>query len=279
MGQIISVLNMKGGVGKTTIAVNIAGALAKIHKKRVLLIDLDPQYNATQYLVDLEKNPNYVSGEEPTVFDIMIEGREMMISVLSGIKLPEKRKLTLDYVARSLYEGKGLLDLIPGTIHLIGLEMAPRGFEHKLQNFVEKIKDAYDFIFIDCPPTFSIFLLSGFLASEYYLVPLKPDPLSTLGVPLLERVLRVHSGTYGKKIKPLGIVFTMVRNTREMENVMDTIKDTSAGKRYVFRNSLSMSTYIAEASRANRLLFEYRKSYRYGLEIKEITKEFLSLFA
>ena len=62
MGQIISVLNMKGGVGKTTIAVNIAGALAKIHKKRVLLIDLDPQYNATQYLVDLEKNPNYVSG-------------------------------------------------------------------------------------------------------------------------------------------------------------------------------------------------------------------------
>jgi len=279
MGQIISILNMKGGVGKTTIAVNIAGALAKIHKKRVLLIDLDPQYNATQYLVDLDENPNYVSGEEPTVFDIMIEGRELMISVLSGIKMPEKRKLTLDNVARSLYKGKGLLDLIPGTIHLIALEMAPRGFEHKLQNFVEKIKDAYDFIFIDCPPTFSIFLLSGFLASEYYLVPLKPDPLSTLGVPLLERVLRVHSETYGKKIKPLGIVFTMVRNTREMENVMDTIKDTSAGKRYVFRNSLSMSTYIAEASRANRLLFEYRKSSRYGLEIKEITKEFLSLFA
>ena len=147
------------------------------------------------------------------------------------------------------------------------------------QNFVHKIKNAYDFIIIDCPPTFSVFLLSGFLASEYYLVPLKPDPLSTLGIPLLERVIDFYSGNYEKKIEPLGVVFTMVRNTREMDNIMEGIKDTSAGKRYIFRSSLTMSTYVAEASRKNKALFEYQPSYRYGKEIKEITKEFLSLFA
>jgi len=70
----------------------------------------------------------------------------------------------------------------------------------------------------------------------------------------------------------------MVRNTKEMDNVMEGIKDTSVGKRYVFRSKLTMSTYIAEASRKNKALFEYSKADRYGKEIKEITKEFLSLF-
>lgn len=283
MGKIVAMLNMKGGVGKTTIAVNIASALAKLEDHRVLLIDLDPQYNATQYLVNIELHPEYVSGNEPTVFNIMAGSRILYPSVLNGAKASKKsRQIRLSDVARNLYQRKnknGKLDLIPGTLHLINLEMSPRGTEHRLQNFVEKIKSAYDFIFIDCPPTFSVFLLSGFLASEYYLVPLKPDPLSTLGIPLLERVLDAYSDSYGKTIEPLGVVFTMVRDTNEMYNVMDGVKDTSAGKRYVFRNVLSMSTYVAEASRKNKALFEYSRSYRYGEEIKKITKEFLDLFS
>jgi len=280
LGKTVSVLNMKGGVGKTTLAVNIASALAILNHKKVLMVDLDPQYNATQYLVNLQHHPEYVSGKEPTVFDIMIEGRELSKSILNGSNVPKRPKITIDKVARALYNSKsGKLDLIPSTIHLINLEMAPRGIEHKLQNFIKRIKSAYDFIIIDCPPTFSVFLLSGFLASEYYLVPVKPDPLSTLGIPLLEKVLAVHSETYSKEIEPLGVVFTMVRNTNEMKSVMDGIKDTSAGKRYVFKNSLSMSTYIAEASRENKALFEYPKSKRYGREIIKITEEFLSLFS
>jgi chromosome partitioning protein len=276
-------LNMKGGVGKTTLAVNMASCLAKLEDKRVLLIDLDPQYNATQYLVNLEKHPEFVNGTKPTVFDIMAAGMVSATSIANGSKVQIRpRRVKLDDVKRTLYEnddGEGLLDLIPGTLHLINVEISRElGIENKLQRFVKGIDDAYEFIIIDCPPTFSIFLLSGFLASDFYLIPLKPDPLSTLGVPLLERVLNVYSDTYGKEIQPLGVVFTMVRDTREMHDVMEDIRDTSAGKRYIFRNILSMSTRVAEASRKNLALFEYREAARYGKEIRDITDEFLKLF-
>lgn len=283
MGKIIAMLNMKGGVGKTTLAVNIASCLAKREGKRVLLIDLDPQYNATQYLVNLKTHPEFVNGKEPTVFDIMASGMVSASSIANGSKLEARpRRVKLSDVKRNLYksdEGDGILDLIPGTLDLINVEISRElGMENKLQRFVKSIEDAYEFIFVDCPPTFSIFLLSGFLASDFYLVPLKPDPLSTLGVPLLERVLEVYSDTYGKKIQLLGTVFTMVRKTREMNDVMEDMKDASAGKRYVFENVLSYSTRVAEASRKNLALFEYREAGRYGREIIDITNELLSLF-
>jgi chromosome partitioning protein len=276
----IAMLNMKGGVGKTTLGVNIAGALAKLHDLKIMLIDLDPQYNATQYLVNLEIHPEYVEGKEPTTLDIMC-GEFETRSILNGQKVGgNENPPTLDQLTRTLYQnphGKGKLDLIPSTLHLINVENTGRGTEHNLQNFVNTVQDAYDYIFIDCPPTFSVFLLSGFLASDYYLVPLKPDPLSTLGISLLERVLAAHSKTYHKVIEPIGVVFTMVRQTREMDNVMDTVKQTSAGKRYIFRNPLSNGTAVAEASRKNKFLFEYDRSRRQGEEIKAITKELIGL--
>jgi len=280
IAKTIALLNMKGGIGKTTLAVNIAGALAKLTHLKVLLIDLDPQYNATQYLVNLEVNPQYVDGKEPTTLDIM-GGVADVPSVLNGAKMSRRDKIHINDVARRIYQqhdGDAVFDLIPSTLHLINLEMAPRGYEHKLQNFVNQIKGVYDYIFIDCPPTFSVFLLSGFLASDYYLVPLKPDPLSTLGIPLLEKVIKAYSDLYTKEIEPRGVIFTMVRDTNEMRRVTNGIKDTSAGKRYIFKSSLSMGTAVAEASRNNRFLFEYERSRKQGNEIKLITSELLELF-
>jgi chromosome partitioning protein len=276
----IAMLNMKGGVGKTTLGVNIAGALAKLHDLNVMLIDLDPQYNATQYLVNLEQHPEYVDGNEPTVLDIMCGDFETR-SVLNGQKVGGKESPpSLDKLTRTLYKNpkrKGRLDLIPSTLHLINVENTGRGTEHNLQNFVNTIQEGYDYIFIDCPPTFSVFLLSGFLACDYYLVPLKPDPLSTLGISLMEKVLAAHSKTFRKVIEPIGVVFTMVRKTNEMSNVMDTVKRTSVGKRYIFRNSLSNGTGVAEASRQNKFLFDYDRSAKQGLEIRAITKELIDL--
>jgi chromosome partitioning protein len=279
MKNTIAMLNMKGGVAKTTLAVNLAGAFAKLHDLDVLLIDLDPQYNATQYLVDLNIHPEYVEGDEPTVLDVIC-GEFETRSVLNGQKVGGKDSIDIDKLTRTLYkspEGKGKLDLIPSTLHLINAEGTGRGTEHNLQNFVSKIHEKYSYIFIDCPPTYSMFLLSGFLASDYYLVPLKPDPLSTLGITLLERVLAAHSKTFRKSIEPIGVVFTMVRQTNEMNNVMDTVKQTSVGKRYIFRNSLSMATAVAEASRKNSLLFEYPKAWKQGEEIKNVADELIGL--
>ncbi len=283
VARSIAFLNMKGGVGKTTLSVNVASVLSKLRGQKVLLVDMDPQYNATQYLVDLERHPEFVNGDLPTVYDIITDAKVEFPSILDGriaIKAREAR-VELKDVARNLYEaadGNGRLDLIPGTIGLIHLESARRGFEHKLQNFVQRVSNAYDYILIDCPPTFSIYLLSGYLASEFYLVPVKPDPLSALGVPLLESVLADHMNLYHKPIKPLGIVFTMVRYTTLMAQFMEGLRATSAGKRYIFENSLTNSTYVAEASEHHRALFEYGPSERFGAEVIAITDEMVKLF-
>lgn len=281
MSQSIAFLNMKGGVGKTTMAVNFSYYLSMKKGKKILLIDLDPQYNATQYLVDTDKYPDYVSGEKPTVFDIMVPKGFVYDSVVSGIrKTQQKDKIELKHVVRTIWRGvTSKLDLIPGTIHLINLEMAPRGVEHRLQNFLGNIKEAYDFILVDCPPTYSIFLLSGILACDSYIVPVKPDPLSVLGVPLLETVINYHCDNYSKEIEPLGIIFTMVRETRMMNQVMDALKETSVGKRYIFENYIKNTTYIAEASRAHKPLFEHAmaKYHGHAEDMEDIINEFLIL--
>jgi chromosome partitioning protein len=281
MTHTLAFLNMKGGVGKTTMAVNIAYYLSMIKKSRVLVVDLDPQYNATQYMVDTDKNPQYVNGEKPTVFDVMSLKGFSYESIIDGKKKQVSTSIELNDVARPLWrEGNAKLDLIPGTIHLINLEMAGRGVEHRLQNFIQKIKNAYEYILVDCPPTFSVFLLSGILACDSYLVPVKPDPLSVLGVPLLESVIQYYSDTFGKVIEPKGIVFTMVRDTRMMANVIGGLKQTSSGSRYIFENYSRNCTYYAEASQQHIPLFKhyYATYYGHARDMENVTDELLRLF-
>jgi chromosome partitioning protein len=282
MAETIAFLNMKGGVGKTTLAVNIAFTLAIKQNKKILIIDLDPQYNATQYLIDLKKYPHYVNGESPTVFNIIAPKGLIYNSILTGTKkIEQEKEIELKDVTKTIWKKENArLDLIPGTIHLINLHMADRGAEHRLELFIKKIQKAYDFILVDCPPTFSIFLLAGILACDYYLVPVKPDPLSVLGVPLLERVIEYYKDSFGNVIEPLGIVFTMVRNTKMMDEVMDGVKQTSVGKRYIFNHYLRNSTYYAEATKAHKPLFDIYKAKYYGhsKDVDRVTEEFLSLF-
>ena len=114
---------MKGGVGKTTMAVNIAYCLSMKKKNRVLVIDLDPQYNATQYMVDTDKNPQYVNGEKPTVFDIMSLKGFSYQSIIDGKKKQTVNTVELKDVALPMWSDENAkLDLIPGTIHLINLD-------------------------------------------------------------------------------------------------------------------------------------------------------------
>ena len=262
-------------------AVNIAYCLSMKKKNRVLVIDLDPQYNATQYIVDTDKNPQYVNGEKPTVFDIMSLKGFNYQSIIDGKRKQTVTTVELKDVALPIWSHENAkLDLIPGTIHLINLEMAGRGAEHRLQNFVQKIKNAYDYILVDCPPTFSIFLLSGILACDYYLIPVKPDPLSVLGVPLLESVIQYYSDTFGKTIEPKGIVFTMVRDTRMMSDVIGGLRKTSAGSRYIFENYSRSCTYYAEASQQHIPLFKhyYARYYGHAKDMDNITDELLKIF-
>lgn len=278
--KVISFINMKGGVGKTTLSVNMAYCLAKEFGKKMLLVDIDPQFNATQYLIPTQE---YIEQYETrqtkrTVCDILTGPAGSVPDTVSGGEISEgDSEVTLKEVTRSIYSNEGKLDFIASALRLMELENSKRGAEHRLNNFIEKIKEAYDFIFVDCPPTMSFFTLSAYLASDGYIIPIKPDHLSSVGLPLLERALRDYQDNFGHKVTRIGIVFVMVD---ERTNLMREIRRTLRGGRYgesVFENHLRQSTTIAEAVRENVPIIDYARAKEHAEELRGITEEFLSL--
>jgi chromosome partitioning protein len=138
--QVISFVNMKGGVGKTTLAVNIACGLALRHRKKVLMIDADPQFNATQYLLEDDRYLNHIDDNtKGTIRDIFIPKRLGSIRTTSGISSAiNKSKISLEACSCRIFGGRvgtGLLDLVPSTLALIEIEFLQRGSEIKFKKF------------------------------------------------------------------------------------------------------------------------------------------------
>jgi chromosome partitioning protein len=129
--QVVSFMNMKGGVGKTTLAVNVAHALAQVHKKNVLIVDGDPQFNATQYLMRTKAYFDHTNDpKNGTIRDIFVPRRPGAISTISGSAKPvNKSKMALSSCTCNIFDGgpgRGKLDLIPSTLALMDIEMSKR---------------------------------------------------------------------------------------------------------------------------------------------------------
>jgi chromosome partitioning protein len=277
--KAISIINMKGGVGKTTLAVNLAYALAMVEHKKILLIDIDPQFNATQYLVPQEEYLKILgevkAGKRLTVADVFIppetEDPSTVYPEGHSKKVPQ---LTLDNLKVPIWKNKGYLDLIPSTLGLIRADISKRGTENRLRNFVRKVRGLYDLILIDCPPTLSIFTLSAYLASDAILVPVKPDWLSTIGLPLLKRAIQEYQSDFGEiydlHVVDLGIVFTMVDiRTKIMPEMMKRISKTEITYTHYLRQAIS----IANAVQKNKPFFMYDAAKSHWDEIIGITHE------
>ena len=279
--QVISFMNMKGGVGKTTLAVNIAYGLAYVHKKKVLIVDCDPQFNATQYLLEEEVYINHLKDEQKgTLRDIFVPKRPGAVSTLTGTsKSNNKTKMALSACTCSIFdggEGRGKLDLIPSTLALIDIETSKRQTESKLDNYLREKAVGYDYVLIDCPPTISIFTQAAILASDNYAVPVKPDPLSVVGLPLLERWLDDYTDDAGIKVKSVGLIYTMVRGPTpiRMREIMTELRAARTGE--VFSSHLSQASAVSESVEAHKPVFFHKKSSKSSSEILEITQEFLS---
>jgi chromosome partitioning protein len=189
--KVISVINMKGGVGKTTLTTNLTGTLAKYHGKKVLLVDNDPQFNATQSLV---KSADYLAfinnSNKCTILDIYRDRPTSTPSITKGkVKVTVPKPSINNIIINVRTYSPGRLDILPSTLALMELDAPSLGTEQRLSIFIDQIKNEYDFIFIDCPPTMSLYTLSGFIASDAYLIPVKPDILSSIGFSLLERAI------------------------------------------------------------------------------------------
>lgn len=204
MAKIITFINMKGGVGKTTLAVNACYTLSKIYFKKVLLIDMDPQMNATQY-----------SLKEEQLQEILLNHNLSVFSVFS----PEFRNIQDLYDAsydedtkrfNFIFNSANTFDIIPSSLDLMKpiLLLTPT----RLRDFINKfLNESYDYIIIDCPPTISEYTKVSLLASDMYLVPMRVDPFAIFGLPLLndyvEETIRKNNN---HSIKFMGIVLNMV---------------------------------------------------------------------
>ena len=241
--KVVSLINMKGGVGKTTLAVGLAWELAKKH--RVLLVDIDPQFNATQWLVNAD---TYLT---------WLKTKHTVLSIFS----PQAVKPTEKTAIIPVRHGLKTLYVLPSALDLMKLDAAPRGTENRLRVFLETVKNSFDYILIDCPPTASLFSYSAFLASNAYLVPIKPDPLSVLGLPLLVKAMQDYEDRSGQELLRLGLVFTQVRPTAAMETVMRDIRATYPGE--VFKDTIHQTTGVAEAVEENKPLQLFDKQGKF----------------
>ena len=222
MTQIISIANQKGGVGKTTTAVNLSAALAKIGKK-VLLVDCDSQANATTGMGIDKPSLKY------SLYQGLIEEADMEDIILPTM-LPK-------------------LSMVPANIDLIGFEVemvTAKDREKKLKQLLSGIDGRFDYVIIDCPPALSLLTLNSFTASDSVLIPLQSEFFALEGLgQLLDTIKRVKS-SFNPGLKIKGILFTMYdRRTNLSQNVVEDAQRYF--KDMVFKTKIPRNVKLGEA--------------------------------
>jgi chromosome partitioning protein len=204
MAVCVSMINMKGGVGKTILATQIAWYATLELDKKVLLIDLDPQANASQSVMSPKTYVSYLDGGGLTVADVF----EQFTPTGPATGSPKKLDLTKVIFHRVKYKDGSLLDLVPSRLELSWTLRNPTGEETLLPRFVAKIEDRYDLIIIDCSPTDSILTDAAYHCSRFILVPIRAEFLASIGFPLLDRSVKAFQMRHeDSKIEVCGLVF------------------------------------------------------------------------
>jgi len=240
MGKIITIANFKGGVGKTTSAINIGSGLSRRHKK-VLLVDMDPQYNLTQSLG--------ITDPQQTIYQALINKAQ--------IKPIEKTKG---------------LDVLPSSLELIRAEIELSGEikrEYILSNIIAPFKPIYDFIIIDCPPSLGLLTLNSFFASDYIYIPIEAEYLALKGYTILNEAIN----KIGLEIDK---VFLTKYDSRKIlnRNVTESIKENLGHKAFktVIRDNIS----LAEAPAKGVDIFTYNDKCNGAQDYFYLTKEVIS---
>ena len=256
MAKKVSLINMKGGVGKSTLAVNLAWQFAGLRKwdKKVLVVDLDPQFNASQYLIGAYKYNEILKKNIPTVWDVF---EQLTHTPGKGKPTPLDQKSVL-YNVVSHSDGSRI-DLIPSRLELAYSLRNPGQKESLLSMLISNIEDDYDLILLDCAPTESILTTAAYLTSNYILVPVKPEYLSSIGLPLLVRSMEeFKDGPYGNHdLQLAGIVFNATSEyVPEEIKAKKEVKGIAAKNEwYVFKAEVSYSRSYPKGAREGRPIF------------------------
>jgi chromosome partitioning protein len=275
MAMVVAVTNMKGGVGKTTLTANLGHCLSFVYNKKVLLVDVDPQFNLTQYCMKEDEYEKILTDKnQGTVFDILVPDSMAVPKVIGG--KAGQRRIILKYTIR---DG---LDLVPSSMKLIDfIDQRKSGSERLLSKFLKDQKDTYDFVLIDCPPTSTILSRAAYLSSDGYIIPMGMDYFSVMGIPLLQKDINEFSDTYGVDLKGIGIIRTKYLDwtaiAKKHKDVVDQF--SKALKIPLFESSFRQRQEVQNALSQRQFILEYQNSSDASTDIKEITKEFLKKVA
>ena len=239
MGKVVSFINMKGGVGKTTLAVNIGYTLSKIFNKKVILIDMDPQMNATQYTLKDDQIEEILKDPKKSIYGILSEEYNLP-SVMQINDTSTEDINPIFEVSENFYLISSHLKVMA-----INLDESP----YRLRQYInETLRHEYDIIIIDSPPTISSYTKVSLLASDMYIVPMKTDFLSFFGLPLLESYIERIQREFGKEIDFLGIILTMVRPEWTIYRIVkEKLEEKPRWKNKLFNTELKYRTIVARA--------------------------------
>ena len=251
MGKVISLANQKGGVGKTTTTVNLGTILAKKGKK-VLLIDADPQGNATSGLgVDKEC--------ELSTYDILANDAEM-------------EEVVQDTIIKNL-------KLCPANMNLAGAEVelvSMTSREQRLKENLEKVKDNYDYILIDCPPSLGLITLNAFTASDSVLIPVQCEYFALEGLGQLLNTINLVKKHLNKEIKIEGALLTMYDIRTNLSNqVVKEVKKYFENK--VYKTVIPRNVRLSEAPSYGMPITEYDPKSKGAKSYMKFAKEFLKI--
>lgn len=248
IAKVISIINQKGGVGKSTTAVNLSSVLGEL-KRKVLVIDLDPQGNTTSgYGIDKEEL-------ETDIYDVLLNGDDVTKNIIQTIE-PH-------------------VFVLPATIQLAGAEIDlvnVKKREYVLKEIINSIKEEFDYVFIDCPPSLGLLTINAFVAADSLIIPIQCEYYALEGLSKLLESMEMVQSKLNPDLEVFGVLMTMYDSRTTLSNqVVEEVRAYFKNK--VFKTVIPRSVKIAEAPSHGLPINKYSRLNKGCLAYSKLAKE------